>query len=250
MRPGPPRSKLARIANRLAMPFGVLPFPFYYPAGNPSSGSVQKVFEEIYKANSWGSSESASGGGSELKRTEGYRAALLNFLERNSIQSMFDAPCGDLNWMPFVLREYALDYVGGDISDTALRLARNNLSGVNVRHFDICQDEFPPADVWQCRDALFHLSFADAWRALANAARSPVRLALLTTHRSRWLTNLDIETGGWRFLDLEKAPFHFPKPIEYLEDTGPGEFPRYVGVWSMDTVREVVSTNAQAIHSS
>lgn len=115
---------------------------------------------------------------------------------------MFDAPCGDLNWMPGVLAEVPLDYVGADISDAALDLARQRRPDLEYRLFDMCVDPFPEADVWQCRDTMFHLSFSDIWATLENAARADIRYALLTTHRARVLRNLDINTGGWRYLDL------------------------------------------------
>ena len=236
VRVGPPKSRLARVLNRIGMPLGILPFPFAYEAPSEASGR-ERMFEGIYKNNSWGSDESPSGTGSELLRTERYRRALLDFLREQKIGSMFDAPCGDLNWMRLVLDDYPLAYLGGDIADSALALARENRPGVDVRKFDICRDPFPDCELWHCRDALFHLSFADAKLALRNAVRSKARLALLTTHRSHWLRNLDVATGGWRHLDLERPPFSLPEPIAYLPDTGPREFPRFVGVWPMSALR-------------
>jgi SAM-dependent methyltransferase len=248
--PGPPKSLLARVLNRLGSPIGILPYPFVYEPGVPDGGRRERVFEEIYRANYWGSGESGSGVGSELRRTAEYRKALVTFLRDHSIASMFDAPCGDLNWIRLVLEEYPMRYVGGDIAESALELARRNLPGVDVRLFDICRDPLPDAEVWHCRDALFHLSFEEAWMALENAARSNVRFALVTTHRSRWLKNLDVETGGWRHLDLERAPFGLPKPLQYLRDSGGGTFPRFVGVWPIDALRAAVAARAQAKHSS
>jgi SAM-dependent methyltransferase len=221
------------------MPLGILPVPFAYDA--PSVVSEREaVFEGIYKSNTWGSAESGSGSGSEIRRTERYRTALLQFLREQKITSMFDAPCGDLNWMRLVLNDYPMQYLGGDIADSALATARQNRPGVQVRKFDICSDPFPDCEVWHCRDALFHLSFADARLALENAAQSNIRLALLTTHRSLWLRNLDIRTGGWRHVDLERPPFCLPRPLGYLPDTGTGEFPRFVGIWPISALRQML----------
>jgi hypothetical protein len=36
-------------------------------------------------------------------------------IEKFSIKSMFDAPCGDFNWMKLVLDKVKVDYVGADI---------------------------------------------------------------------------------------------------------------------------------------
>jgi len=236
--PGAPKSRMARLVNKLGMPFGLLPFPFAYHApSSTNTGERDEVFERIYRENGWGSLESGSGHGSELDRTRMYRTALLRFLREQEITSMFDAPCGDLNWMRWVLDQHRMRFVGGDIAEAALELARRNRPGVDVRKFDICADPFPDCEVWHCRDALFHLSFAECRMALKNAARSNIRFALLTTHRARWLKNLDMQTGGWRYLDLERPPFCLPRPNGYLPDTGAGEFPRFVGIWPITALR-------------
>jgi len=210
------------------------------------AGDKDSVFERIYRENFWGSGESGSGPGSELDRTKDYRGALEDFLRRERVQSFFDAPCGDLNWMPAVLAAYPMQYSGGDISESAVAIARKRHPELDVRQFDICRDSFPDVDVWHCRDALFHLSFDDIWAALGNASRANLRFVLLTTHRSRMLTNVDVRTGGHRYLDLERAPFNFPPAKEYLEDYLPGQFPRAVGIWPLDAVRRVLEAQGKS----
>ena len=63
----------------------------------------------------------------------------------------------------------------------------------------------------------------------------------MTTHRARLLRNLDIATGSWRYLDLQRAPFNLPRPAEYLRDYGLGEFPRFVAVWRVEALRTIVN---------
>jgi hypothetical protein len=150
---------------------------------------------------------------------------------------MFDAPCGDLNWITEVIDQTGIEYVGGDIANEAVAAARLRRPDLDIRLHDICVDDFPSVDLWHCRDALFHLSFADIRRALTTAETGRVGYAAITTHRARFLTNLDIQTGGFRLLDLERPPFNFPKPLIYLRDYSRGEFPRFVGVWRMSDLR-------------
>ena len=231
-----------RALNRAGRPFGIAPFAVAWEsapeAPRPESESI---FEQFAVENFWSSSESISGPGSELARTAGYRKALAGFLDREKIQSFFDAPCGDLNWMADVLARHPMHYIGGDISPSVIAAARKRNPRLDLRQFDMCRDPFPEARVWHCRDAILHLSFADIWAALGNAARSSIDLALLTTYRARMLRNLDIRTGGWRFVDLERPPFNLPRPIEYLDDSHPGEFPRAVGVWPIAAIRAAVA---------
>jgi hypothetical protein len=165
----------------------------------------------------------------------------VEFLTRSGAKSIFDAPCGDLNWMHTVLEQVSIEYIGGDISPAVLALAKARFPALDLREFNICEDEFPAVDVWHCRDTLLHLSFSDIWRALRNVARSNVQLALLTSHRARLLRNVDVHTGGARPLDLLRPPFNFPPPIEYLPDASGWGFPRAVGVWPVEVLRTVVA---------
>jgi len=61
--------------------------------------SIEDRFTEIYKSNYWGSKESVSGIGSTLIYTENLRSKLPDLFQLYSIKSIFDAPCGDFNWM-------------------------------------------------------------------------------------------------------------------------------------------------------
>ena len=227
-----------RALNRAGRPFGIAPFPVAWESvPDAPEAKSESIFEQFAIENFWNSSESISGPGSELARTERYRKALVEFLDREGIDSIFDAPCGDLNWMPDVLARHPMHYIGGDISPSVVAAAQRRNPQLDLRQFDICRDPFPEARVWHCRDAILHLSFADIRTALENAARSQIELALLTTYRARVLRNLDIRTGGWRFVDLERAPFNLPRPLEYLDDSHPREFPRAVGVWPLGAIR-------------
>src|SRR6185295_15560120 len=83
---------------------------------------------------------------------------------------------------------------------------------------DITADKLPRADLVLCRDCLVHLSFKDVFRALENIRRSGARF-LLTTTFSKREQNRDIETGNWRPLNLERAPFSMPPPQLIVDDS-------------------------------
>lgn len=214
--------------------------------GEASRGSGDgNVFERIYRGNLWSSAESRSGPGSELVYTAGYRRELSAFLTESNITSIFDAPCGDLNWIREIIDTTGIAYIGGDISPTAVDQARRRRPDLDVRLFDICSDDFPNAEVWHCRDCLFHLSFVDIRRALSQFAKSEIEYALITTNTAIFLKNIDIETGGRRYLDLERSPILLPPPMRYLKDFTKGKhFPRYVGVWRRQQVAEALKSRS------
>jgi SAM-dependent methyltransferase len=235
-----------RVANRIARPFGINPFPRAFRNSLTTSGpkNPATLFNEIYHHNYWGSAESRSGVGSETTFTTRYREHLANLLRVRGLRRVFDAPCGDLNWMGQFITEAGtdLDYVGGDISSSVIDDARRRYPELDLRVFDITTDAFPAVDVWHSRDCLFHLPFEAIFSALSSFAGSSIPYALITSHRARLLhRNLDVDFGGFRFLDLERPPLSLPQPIERIPDFSVGmDFPRYVCLWTRGQIGQAL----------
>lgn len=230
---------LKRVANRAVRPFGINPFPRAFQ--NPLAVGAQRpreVFEEIHRQNFWSSPESASGVGSEIKFARQYREKLENFIIENKIKRFFDAPCGDLNWMADLVLQTNIDYVGGDISERVIKFTSAKYPSISTRVFDIITDQFPESDVWHCRDCFFHLPFSAIRKALYNFSRSSIDYALITSHKSLvYHRNLDVDFGGFRFLDLELSPINLPPPMARIPDFLWGrDFPRYVCLWSREQI--------------
>lgn len=224
--------------DRVVRPFGISPISYTRFAEVPglsTASSADARFEEIAAENHWGSSESLSGKGSEVRQSAAYRERLVAFLREAQIHSMFDAPCGDMNWMKLVLSEVEINYHGGDISDRVIALNKARFPDLDFRVIDITADTFPEVDVWHCRDCLFHLSYEEIFKALRNFAGSGLPAALITNHPGK-VRNIDIKTGGWRYLNLERAPFNLPKPSTYLKDYRFGDLPRKIGYWSREAI--------------
>lgn len=236
---------MKRIANRLGRPFGVNPFPRAFD--NPlaeTTGTPSELFAEIFRQNYWGSGQSRSGVGSEDAFTRRYRTGLAELVRKHHLSRLFDAPCGDLNWMFHLIQDSGIQYSGGDISVPVVEDVNLRHPAINVQVFDVTSDQFPDADVWHCRDCFFHLPFAAIERALANFSESTIPYVLMTSHRARLLhKNLDIGFGGFRFLDLERPPVSLPSPIARIPDYRWGsDFPRYVCLWSRDQIIQSLRT--------
>lgn len=230
---------IKRILNRLGHPLGINAFPRAFE--NPiaaTAASASQIFETIYQENYWASDESRSGVGSESTFASVYRQRLARLLNQKEIYSIFDAPCGDLNWIVPFINQTEIQYLGGDISPSVVHAAQSVHPEVRTEVFDITRDPFPQVDLWHCRDCLFHLPFSMIEQALSNFACSSIPYALITTHHSRLLhQNLNIQPGGFRLLDLEKPPISLPKPLARIRDYRPGrDFPRYVCLWSREQV--------------
>lgn len=182
---------------------------------------MENLFEHIYVNNIWGkNTESKSGPGSSLSYTTNIRQEIGHLLNEADIETFFDAPCGDFNWMKTVEFPKSVKYIGGDISPSLIADIREAYANEyrSFITFDITSDVFPKADVWFCRDCFFHLPYKDILSALSLFAASQIPLLFTTTHINVTAfenTNdyKDTAFGGFRLLDLFAPPFELPRDV-------------------------------------
>lgn len=201
---------------------------------------INEVFSGIYQRNEWDSEESVSGPGSTLHQTAAMRARLPAVLEEIGAKSLFDAPCGDFNWM----KELSLPvehYIGADIVSELIERNQKTF-GDEVRSFkrlDLTSDVLPVVDVVLCRDCLVHLSYKMVNAALHNIQKSGAKYLLTTTYPNE-KENINIVTGGWRPLNLEAEPFSLPHPVLMIDEQdldGDGKNTgKVLALWKLDDV--------------
>jgi hypothetical protein len=217
MRSDGPSKTLAKCFRYLSRTYKTRQFNNVMKNGTPA-----QIFSEIYNAWSrsenmyWGSKESASGWGSNLDYTANLRQHVAQLFKDFSIKSIYDAPCGDFNWMRFVIQESNITYYGADIVPAIIDRIQKTYGTpkVSFKCADITLDEFPKVDLWLCRDCLIHLSNRDINLALRNFLASGTPLVLMTTNSNiAEFENVDIRTGGYRRVDLFSAPYFFPQEV-------------------------------------
>ena len=196
---------------------------------------AREVFTRIHESNHWSGSASRSGQGSDGGQTAEVAAALTRLVAAYGVRVLLDLPCGDFNWMKSV--DLAIDrYIGGDIVPEIIALNRkeHGSAGREFMVLDITEGPLPDADLLLCRDCLVHLSNEDATRALDAIRRSSIRLLLATTF-TECERNQEIVTGDWRIINLEKAPFNLPPPLELINEhctEGGGTYAdKSLGLW-------------------
>jgi hypothetical protein len=202
------------------------------------STEMERVFAGVLRSNAWGDEESVSGPGSNRAYSAAIRRALPPLLRELGVRVFLDLPCGDFFWMKEVDLEAAgvERYVGADVVPELIErnVRRYSQPGRTFLRLDLTRDPLPRADLVLCRDCLVHLSFEDAFRALANLKRSGSRYLLTTTFPGRG-DNPDIPTGHWRPLDLQAAPFRLPPPLRVVSEEYDGDEGRYrdksLGLW-------------------
>ncbi|RYY26485.1 MAG: class I SAM-dependent methyltransferase [Sphingomonadales bacterium] len=201
-----------------------------------------ETFSTIYSDGTWVHGRDdvpSSGEGSSLPATTQLRASLPGLLDRLQATSVLDIGCGDFTWMQAL--DLPCPYVGVDIVGSVI--AQNQAQFGSLRRkfieLDAVTDPLPTADIVLCREVLFHLSFADGLALLRNALATEARYLIMTTDRGT-VFNSDIATGDFRPLNLERAPFRLPRPIDTIEDSAVADG-RLLGIWTADSVSKVLS---------
>jgi hypothetical protein len=206
------------------------------------SGDLERTFTEIYRGNEWGDEKSLSGPGSnsESEYTRIILAELPALVRKLNCRLLLDAPCGDFAWMRHVDLG-GCKYVGGDIVTDVIRVNQERFGGPSRAfvQLDIIKDDFPRnVDLMLVRDCFIHLSLDGIRLALANIRRNGVKYLLASTYRNK-RRNWDIESGGFRPVNLQKPPFDLPEPELFIQEDFLPErpaFERSLGLWRVDSL--------------
>lgn len=191
--------------------------------------------------------ETECGYGSTLVATERARLELPPLFRALGIRILFDAPCGDCNWVA----ETDLDgiaYIGWDnepshVIRAAAAMERSNALSVHVVVADVLGAPYPRADALLARDFYQHFPTVDVFAALRRFVDSGIHWLFATSHHSD--ENEDIPTAGmFRALDFSKAPFLFPAPAYSFPDP-PGS-QRILGAWPRQDVEKALAAAAAA----
>lgn len=205
---------------------------------------LKERFSKIYAINYWGNSESLSGKGSTVEHTEKLREFLPYIFKKYKVGIVFDAPCGDFNWMRLVVDKLDVNYLGADIVPELIKNNKQNYQTEKISfiEMDLTKDLFPNADLMICRDCLFHLSFEDTKKLLKNFLDSNIEYLLTTTYANKSLfVNTDIVSGHFRLIDLTISPYNFPSsPLEMIEDWKFPDHKRFMYLWSRQQVKSAI----------
>ena len=207
--------------------------------------SSEYKFRSIWRNNYWGNEESLSGPGSTLEQAENLISSFPEIIEKFNVGTIFDAPCGDFNWMKEVKnRNTSLVYKGGDLVPEIIDFVKSKYSSETTTFlvFDITKDRFPTADLWLSRAIFYHLSYFDIYKALVNFTESDIPYILTTNcvteddHQ-----NKDIKSGDWRSLNLHLHPFNFPNDSLFeIEDSKHPHPEMKLTLWSRNQIVELL----------
>lgn len=213
------------------------------------NNNIQNIFFNIYKTNHWGSDQSASGKGSELYQAKNSIDTIKTVIDNYKISSIFDASCGDFNWMRMVDLSN-VNYIGSDIVKDLVESNNKKYSMDNISFIslDMTEDNIPKSDLVLVRDTFFHFSNNLIKKAINNIKKSESKYLLTTSYigdtsiyenlsDSKNNLNSDIKTGEWRYLDLCKKPFSLPQYIEsFVEVEMPNQKGKSLCLWDLSDI--------------
>ncbi len=170
---------------------------------------LTNTFNRIYAEGTWGrdvAGKGISGTGSTLEITREYRAYLEDFIKTHNIKSVVDAGCGDWTFSSAIDWNGA-SYLGVDIASDVVATvrAKHEKGNITFQVGDIT-DDLPAADLLISKDVLQHLSNELVHNFVENNLRKgKYKWVILTNDRGN--KNSDVESGGYRAIDLSAAPF-------------------------------------------
>ena len=183
----------------------------------PEGSSAQEVFTRIFEQDFWRGRASRSGAGSVREQTRVIEREIPRLARELGVHSLLDIPCGDFHWMQHVDLA-GIDYLGADVVPALIEGNRQfERPGRRFALLNLLNDALPRHDLLLVRDCLVHFSYADIGRALRNILGSGSRYLLTSTFPAR-SANKDIQTGQWRALNLQLAPFEFPAPLRLVNE--------------------------------
>ena len=192
------------------------PFRLFIKSKFINKKKLKDRFLIIYKNNYWENSETVSGRGSNLKTTVNRRKKLKEVIKKYNIKSIFDAPCGDCNWIEKIIKNSRIRYIGADIVNDIIVKNKKKFDDkkITFKRMDLTKEKIPKADLFICRDFLFHLSFEDIHIFLKNLKKSNSKYLLISSHyKNEKIKNINknIHSGDFRKIDIFQPPFNFNK---------------------------------------
>ncbi len=207
--------------------------------------TLKNAFKEAANKNYWSNADSLSGPGSNMEQTRIIRKAIPALLQKYSIKSVLDAPCGDMFWMKTILPELessGIQYYGADIVEGLIEKHRSIYKNFNTlfHTIDLTKGTIPKVDLIFTRDCFIHLSYRNIYRVLRNYKLSGTHYLLTNTYNRPTRKNVNVD-GFYlygRMLNLEKFPFYFSKPLEIIvegctENDG-SNADKSLGLWEIE----------------
>ena len=198
--------------------------------------STGNIFDRIYKYQLWKFKNAPlSGEGSTLMATKETVNIITSIIKKYKIRSFYDSACGDMTWMPIILRQFPdLKYYGGDVSKYVISLnkKRDDLKKHEFNVIDFTKDKLPKVDLILCRDVLQHLDTEKVLKGLENFSKSGAQFLLATNYlkTSKEESEKNIMSGYTVDRNLYHPPINLKEAISCYDEKYGG---KYLCLWKL-----------------
>jgi hypothetical protein len=202
-------------------------------AENKANEEIKNQFDTIYSQFLWGKDGGGSGLGSNINYTVYTRNVLYETIKKYKINSMVDAPCGAMMWMPLLLANLSLEtnkqfrYHGIDVVESVINASKIRFSNFSEEWkfsvIDFSQQNIPDNyELIFSRDALQHLPLEKVINALEmfSISKGSKYLAVGSYVKSTSPNN-NIKVGAYFPVNLLKPPFNLTEFVEIIDEKTP-----------------------------
>jgi 2-polyprenyl-3-methyl-5-hydroxy-6-metoxy-1,4-benzoquinol methylase len=212
---------------------------------------IKEVFTSVYEKNVWGSKETRSGKGSEIKATTKVVKAFPAIFEKNEIIGLVDIGCGECNWVQQLFPKLAF-YLGIDVVEKIIEENNKKYNPSGRRFCKFANTEFPywMADLYDpgkfqailFADVLVHLPNHVVQQYLNAIKDTEIQYIFATTFPEiKENTDVELNEIAWRPINMAIDPFNLGVPIEMLKynefyvcETGDKIKKKYIGLWKIN----------------
>lgn len=181
------------------------------------NSQTNKAFEHVYQEAIWGKDEKGngtSGYGSTIEFNKNYIKFVRDFIIKNKVKTVVDIGCGDWQFSDQIYHDLDINYEGYDcvkhlIEEHKKRFSKNNnyhfhhINGDNITNS--IQTKNP--DLIILKDVIQHWTNENIVKFFDSIHSSLKFKTILLTNDHTSYDNVNIQTGQYRRLNLDKEPF-------------------------------------------
>lgn len=231
------------------------------PNRNAEVNNVMKQFDYIYAKKLWGNEGLGSGAGSSINYTIECRRILKEVVQVYEINSMVDAPCGAMKWMPLFLDDLSKNanrsqiaaqskapfrYHGVDVVSSIIEASQKKYKHKypewKFSAIDFSRKDQPLPEGYDLifsRDALQHLSLVKVVSALEQFSRvKSAKYLLIGSYTSiKEDGNKNIVIGDYFPINLLLPPFSLDKYVNIFDEKD--EYGKHLILYKMSYFRTI-----------
>jgi len=182
--------------------------------------SYTEEFTEIYDSNFW---IRGSGTGSYVENTLPYNQFMIDFIEKNKIQTVTDIGCGDWQSSHLIYNNTNVDYLGIDCVKKVIDANRLAHPTYKFENFDILSnlDKIRDSEVYVIKDVLQHLRLEDVYVLLDALTKKCFKYIIITNNANQTYDDLEVRSiGVGRGFHSKYLPLKKYKAIPLLDYYG------------------------------